>query len=314
MSNRDQHSIRKHLPGFVISAGTQVVLKTNKTVDGQTRFRKAGAVGIVAVCPERVDGNYVIEFANGDTVHATFTELVLRRNEIDTELKASPDDYWQHIIYRCRVGSRAFGLDNAHSDDDIRGIFLPPADLHWSLYKIPEQLERLEDGHDEVYWELEKFLRLALKANPNVLEVLWTPHVIEANHIAEKLRSIRHAFISQHIFKTYSGYVLSQFRRMKNRIEKTGNYKPKHAMHLIRLLLSGIHAIKNGVVLVDVRHHRELLLNIRSGAWSFEKVREHALQLDRVFQDAFDHTDLPEQPDFTAVNEFLIQARKSVVV
>ena len=38
---------------------------------------------------------------------------------------------------------------------------------------VPGQLENLET--EECYWELEKFLVLALKANPNILECLYTP-------------------------------------------------------------------------------------------------------------------------------------------
>lgn len=52
---------------------------------------------------------------------------------------------------------------------DRRGFYLPPAELEWSLHGIPEQLETDEE---EVYWKIEKFIRLALKANPNVLECL----------------------------------------------------------------------------------------------------------------------------------------------
>jgi len=33
------------------------------------------------------------------------------------------------------------GLDDSESGTDLRGIYLPPADLHWSLYGVPEQLE-----------------------------------------------------------------------------------------------------------------------------------------------------------------------------
>src|SRR2546428_593776 len=88
--------------------------------------------------------------------------------------------------------------------------------------------KRLAD--DEVYWELEKFLRLALQANPNVLETLWTPLVLEADEVARRLRELREAFLSRHLYKTYSGYVLSQFRRMANAHARTGAYKAKHAM------------------------------------------------------------------------------------
>jgi RNA repair pathway DNA polymerase beta family len=49
---------------------------------------------------------------------------------------------------------------------DRRSIYLPPAELHGSLYSVPEQLEN--KSRDEYFWELGKFLVLALKANSNV--------------------------------------------------------------------------------------------------------------------------------------------------
>ena len=214
--------------------------------------------------------------------------------------------------HKCQVGSKAFGLSTDDSDDDIRGIYLPPANRHWSMYDLPGQLEFKTGDDDIVFWELEKFLKLALKANPNILETLWTPLVLEINPIAEKLRASRSAFLSNHIFKTYSGYVLSQFRRMKNSVESSGNYKPKHAMHLIRLLHSGIAALKTGEIMIDVSQHREQLMEIRTGNLQFEEVRQLALALDKDFQTAFENTKLPEQPDFETVNNLLIEARNSM--
>ena len=310
-----EHSIRKHLPGYMIAAGTQVVLQVEKPVfraDGspaENCFRKPGSVGVIAECPARVDGQYIVEFSNGETARATFEELVLRRQEIENQLSKLDVDLRPYIIYRCQVGSKAFGLAHDQSDDDIRGIFLPPARLHWSLYSLPEQLE-FTDGADEVFWEIEKFVRLALKANPNVLETLWTPIVIQADETAEQLRSIRTAFLSKHLYKTYSGYVLSQFRRMKNTLKNSGKYKPKHAMHLVRLLHCGVAALRTGEILIDVGDHREELLNIRDGNLSFEAVQARALEIDAEFQQEFAVTDLPEQPDFEVVNQFLVDARR----
>jgi uncharacterized protein len=37
------------------------------------------------------------------------------------------------IIYRCIIGSRAYGLDTDDSDTDLRGIYLAPADLRFAL-------------------------------------------------------------------------------------------------------------------------------------------------------------------------------------
>ena len=84
-------------------------------------------------------------------------------------------DFSDFGILRCIIGSRAYGLDQTGSDTDRRGIYLPPAELHWSLTGVPEQIEK--PATEECYWELQKFMTLALKANPNVLECLYTPLV-----------------------------------------------------------------------------------------------------------------------------------------
>lgn len=312
--------LRNMADDFVIPAGSQVVLLQNQSptqpdaAGGQSRFKKAGTVGVVIKCPPHNGQPYLVRFADETEAEVPFQQLTLRRKEIENILgDVDPEDFTPYIIYRCKVGSKAFGLDNASSDDDLRGIFLPPADRHWSLYKIPEQIEIKTEVDDEVYWELEKFLKLALKANPNILETLWTPIVLDMHPVGEKIRTNRNAFLSNHLYKTYSGYVLSQFRRMKNAYEKTGKYKNKHAMHLVRLLYSGIGALKTGEIMVDVSQHREQLLEIRNGIFSFEEIRQIALELDRQFQDAFEHTSLPDQPDFAAVDQMLIEARNYMV-
>ncbi len=309
----DEHSFRKLLPGFVIPAGTQVVLKAAKVLPGGERFKPSGSVGIVLECPRDNQHPYLVRFTDDETVTAYFDELALRRREVEDELGEVADDLRPWIIYRCQVGSKAFGLASEDSDDDLRGIYLPPARLHWSLRRLPEQLEFMEQERDEVYWELEKFLRLALKANPNVLETLWTHLVLQADETAQELRAIRLAFLSKHVYKTYSGYVLSQFRRMANAFKDKGTYKPKHAMHLVRLLHSGIAALETGEIRIDVAERRDELLHIRNDGLPFDEVKRRALELDERFQQAFERTALPEQPDFRRVDEFLVRARRRMV-
>jgi len=308
----EEHSFRHLLPTFLISPGTQVVLKVDKPLpDGTVRQR--GSVAVVQESPGDNQHAYTLRFADGQTAKAYFRELAIRRKEVEDQLALRDEDLRPWIIYRCQVGSRAFGLAGDESDDDIRGIYLPPARLHWSLFKLPEQLEFGDEGKDEVYWELEKFLKLALKANPNVLETLWTPLVLHADEVAQRLRGMRDAFLTRYLYKTYSGYVLSQFRRMANAYARTGRYKAKHAMHLIRLLYSGTEALRSGRIRIDVGEHREELLAIKSGALSFEQAKAKALELDRHFQEAYRQTTLPEQPDYRRADEFLVWARRRMV-
>ncbi len=307
-----EHSFRHLLPTFIIPSGTQVVLTVDKPLSDGT-VRQRGSVAVVEQSPPDNRYAYILRFADGQSVEAQFRELTVRRKEVEDQLVLTNEDLRPWIIYRCRIGSRAFGLATEDSDDDLRGIYLPPARLHWSLFELPEQLEFNDDNKDEVYWELEKFLKLALKANPNVLEALWTPSVLFADEIVQRLRAMREVFLTRHVYKTYSGYVLSQFRRMANAYAKTGKYKAKHAMHLIRLLYSGIEALRSGQIRIDVGEHREELLDIKSGSLSFEQAKAKALELDRRFQEAYRETKLPERPDYRRVDEFLIAARRSRV-
>jgi len=308
----EEYSFRRLLPTFLISPGTQVVFKVDKRQpDGSVRQR--GSVAIVAQSPTDNQFPYSVRFTDGQSVEAYFSELAIRRKEVEDQLAFTGEDLRPWIIYRCRVGSRAFGLAHEDSDDDIRGIYLPPARLHWSLRMLPEQLEFNAEGQDEVYWELEKFLKLALQANPNILETLWTPLVLQADEVAQRLRDLREVFLTRHVYKTYSGYVISQFRRMANAFARTGKYKAKHAMHLLRLLYSGIEALRTGQIRIDVGEQRDELLAIKGGTLSFEEARDRALALDREFQEAYRATTLPEQPDYQRVDEFLIWARRRMV-
>jgi predicted nucleotidyltransferase len=209
------------------------------------------------------------------------------------------------------VGSRAFGLGTEESDTDRRGIYLPSADLHWSLYGVPEQLESEET--QEAYWEMQKFLIMALKANPNVLECLYSPLVEFVTPLAQELLDMREAFLSQVVYQTFNGYVLSQFKRMQSDLRNQGKVKPKHVMHLIRLLLSGIHVLREGTVSVDVGYHREQLLAIKNGEMPWDDIEAWRLRLHDEFDRAFEQTNLPERPNYERVNDFLIKARRLAV-
>jgi len=308
----EEYSFRHRCPSFLIPVGTQVVLKVAKALPDGTIYL-AGSVAVVVESPNDNSSAYTVRFVDGQTVSAFFRELAIRRKQVDDQLARTDEDMRSWIIYRCQVGSHAYGLAIDDSDTDVRGIYLPPARWHWSLWKLPEQLEYADATQDEVYWELEKFLRLALKANPNVLETLWTPHVLYADPVAQRLREIREAFLSRHVYQTYSGYVLSQFRLMAKAYARTGAYKCKHAMHLIRLLYAGIEVLRSGQIGVDMSEHREELLAIKAGQFSFAQVQEKALALNQQFQEAYRQTSLPDQPDYDRVDEFLIWARRRMV-
>jgi predicted nucleotidyltransferase len=166
------------------------------------------------------------------------------------------------------------------------------------------------DATQEAYWELQKFLVLAVKANPNVLECLYSPIVETATPLARELLEMKAIFLSRLVYQTYNGYVMSQFKKMQTDIRNQGRVKWKHVMHLIRLLLSGITVLREGFVPVRVAEHRERLLDIKAGDMSWAEVEAWRLALHQEFEQAFEQTQLPERPDYERANAFLIKARR----
>jgi len=274
-----------------------------------------GTVGELIRTPADATHSYQVRFADGQEGSAQRHEFSLLKHLKngplgDHDRVLQEFNLYDFVIYRCVVGSQAYGLSNEESDTDRRGIYLPPANLHWSLYGVPQQLENPQA--EEVYWELQKFLVLALKANPNVLECLYSPLVEMKTELAEDLLSHRDAFLSKLVYQTYNGYVLSQFKRLEQDIRSAGTIKWKHAMHLIRLLLSGITVLREGFVPLSVEAHREELLSIRRGEVAWESVNAWRLCLHEEFDDAYAESALPESPDYQLVNGFLLRARRSM--
>ncbi|MEQ8822162.1 MAG: nucleotidyltransferase domain-containing protein [Sumerlaeia bacterium] len=298
----------------ILSAGTQVVVeKTLRGAAGEP-ICPQGAVGVVVGEPDTADGLYRVRFPNAyeaDLARGDFDvrKHYQRRSLGDLAGLNDGVDWRRHIIYRCVIGSRAYGLDTDDSDTDRRGIFLPPARLHWSLAGVPEQIE--DHPRQECFWELEKFLTLALKANPNVLEVLHSDLVEHCAPIAGELCAMRGAFLSRLVYQTYNGYVLSQFKKMRHDLDTRGEVRWKHAMHLIRLLWSGKELVRTGQMVVRIHDGAmvERLLAIKRGEWTFEAVEQWRQRLHREFDDALARTPLPELPDIRRADAFLIRAR-----
>ena len=300
---------------LIVPFGTQIVLLNEIKVLNENRFQPKGTVGIISGLPTDAFHAYKIKFPDESEAMANRTEFSIRKhfqNEL-SGLISQLDNFelYDYVIYRCVVGSRAFGLDTDDSDTDRRGIYLPPADLHWSMFGVPEQIESKET--EEVYWELQKFLILALKANPNILECLFTPLIEYASDLAKELLSMRSIFLSKLVYQTYNGYVMSQFKKLEQDLRSTGAIRWKHAMHLIRLLLQGVGILREENLIVRVTENREKLLLIKRGEMDWQAVNELRLSLHKEFEKAFAETKLPARPDYEKANEFLIKARKFMV-
>lgn len=301
---------------LIIAEGTNVVvLRDVPNHDGGVAHPR-GAVGTVILSPANANDLYRVQFVDGGEASLLPREITMLAKYQEGSVQYSnaeidTGELYDRVLFQCIIGSQAYGLADDASDIDRRGFFLPTADSHWSLSGVPEQIECHET--QEAYWEIQKFIVLALKANPNVLECLYSPLVEMMTPLASELIESREMFLSKLVFQTYNGYVASQFKKMESDMRNKGSVKWKHAMHLIRLLISGIDVLKHAYVPVDVGKHRDSLLAIKRGELDWQEIESLRLGLHRDFSAAFTHTRLPEKPDFRRAEAFLIRARRAAL-
>jgi predicted nucleotidyltransferase len=138
-----------------------------------------------------------------------------------------------HTILLSLAGSKAYGTDHPLSDTDYKGILIPPRAYTLSPFKTFEQIswkgegetgrvsERtgdVEADEEGTIFGLQKFMRLASTCNPNVVELLFVDekHLVILSEEGRLLRDNRHLFLSQKALKTFTGYALSQLKRIKS--------------------------------------------------------------------------------------------------
>ncbi|MFD6890514.1 DNA polymerase beta superfamily protein [Streptomyces sp. NPDC059957] len=214
-----------------------------------------------------------------------------------------------HTVYSCVIGSRAFGLATEASDTDRRGVYLAPTPLFWRFEKPPTHVDGPRD--EEFSWELERFCELALRANPNILEVLHSPLVEDLTPVGEELLSLREAFLSRRAHTTFSRYAVSQRGKLLGDLRNHGAPRWKHAMHLLRLLLSCRDLLRTGRLVIDATPYRDRLLAVRRGELTWEEVDAWMTLLTEETEAALPKTPLPETPDLPRVEDFLLRTRRT---
>ena len=119
------------------------------------------------------------------------------------------------LIFETVHGSTAYNLAREGSDVDLKGIVVGQREWYFGMETAPEQVDL---SPDHVRYELRKFMRLAVDANPTVIELLFTApkHHRCITPSGELLLHHRDAFLSKRIADRFSGYALAQLKRIRS--------------------------------------------------------------------------------------------------
>lgn len=154
-------------------------------------------------------------------------------------------------ILKVLVGSQAHGLATPESDNDYRGVFVAPTSDILSLTPSSPQTQWIEGKEDDTSWELQRFLFLATKCNPTILEVFKAPAVISTPEGTTLRQLFPYIWNSKGVMDAFIGYGLNQRKKFLDDKDKR---RAKYATAYVRSLFNAWQLLSTGTFDVDIRH------------------------------------------------------------
>jgi hypothetical protein len=234
-------------------------------------------------------------------------------------------------ILRSQVGSGVHGIAVEGTDDrDEMGVFIEPPDrvmgvnspLDTVTWRSKPEGTRSEPGDlDLVRHSLRKYLRLAVKGNPNFLLLLFAPaeQLVITSELGEDLRRLRHVIVSRKAVHQTLGYLDGQLERLMNEhklpnrpelIERYG-FDVKYASHAVRLAYQAYEIAVSGVIVLPMKpESRQVVLNVKTGKYSKASVLAMVGDIKHDIERAMGpgRCPLPAEPDYDLINRFAIRA------
>lgn len=137
----------------------------------------------------------------------------------------------RNLIFLMVGGSHAYGTNTESSDFDIRGIFVGEKENIIGNNRV-DQFE--DKTNDITIYELSKAINLISEQNPNMHEILFCDedNIIFATEEYWNIRKNNQKFISSLARHKYSGYAMSQLKRIKGHSkwlirEQSGEFNKK---------------------------------------------------------------------------------------
>lgn len=225
------------------------------------------------------------------------------------------------IVVIAITGSQAYGMNTKDSDLDIQGLFIPPIDYLVGLHKVEQVVlpKNKELNMEGTMYALDKWYRLMVDQNPNVMELLWHEENMYLHRNSEYwplLHDNRFKLLSKKLKYTYAGYAFAQMQRLSKLDEKINQntkrlenfnkfgYDTKAASHVFRLLGSALDALVMEEIKV-MRPERNFLMAIREGQYTYEDLVRMSQEKMNLVEQAFITSKLPNRVNFTFANELL---------
>lgn len=172
------------------------------------------------------------------------TELQIDYRKLQRQVDAHP----YPLVFATISGAHLYGFPSPDSDFDLRGVHLLPLEQVVGLDDGEETVEKsgVHDGleMDLVTHDAKKFFGLMIKKNGYVLEQLLSPLVVQTSPEHEELKAIARDCVTRFHAHHYLGFAETQWKLF----HKESPPRVKPLLYVYRVLLTGIHLMRTGVV------------------------------------------------------------------
>jgi predicted nucleotidyltransferase len=232
------------------------------------------------------------------------------------------------LVFATISGAHLYGFPSPDSDFDLRGAHVLPLE---GVVGLNVSYETVEDSRvieglemDIVSHDTRKFFGLLLKKNGYVLEQLFSPLTVHTTPEHAELKAIAHGCITRHHSHHYSGFAETQ----RELFLKESPRRVKPLLYVYRVLLTGIHLMRTGVIepnLITMNEEFRLpyiadlvarkLAGPEKSTLEDADVAFHESEYKRLrgeLQTAHESSQLPELPDDktrAALNDLLVRIR-----
>jgi len=212
------------------------------------------------------------------------------------------------LILKTLVGSRAHGLSNPDSDYDYRGVFVAPTREILRLNVSLKDVRWIEGNDDDTVYEIGKFLFLATKCNPTILEVFTAP-IEEATDEGIALRKqFSRVWNPKGVKNAFIGYGLNQRKKFLERKDSRPN---KYATAYLRTLVQAYYLLTFNTLIVDMSETEEFetLKKFKSGDYEVGEVIQKSYDWQKKVEQAFEMNP-DKKTDIAQIEAFLLKIRK----
>lgn len=232
-------------------------------------------------------------------------------------------------ILECVVGSTLHGtsVQDGLEDLDLMAVVLEdaPRMIGFSVEDVrvtrtkPQGVRSEAGDTDHVAYGLRKFLNLALKGNPTILLPLFAgpAHIRVMTPAGLELQGLAPLIVSKKAFDPFMGYMHQQHKRLLGTLGQKNVTRPelierygfdtKYAGHIIRLGLQGIELMRTGRLELPMEQTaRDLVVAVRTGEYSLQDISKMVERLTIDLGRAHDDSPLRDEPDYAAVESWMI--------